>query len=72
MKILLIACVCLSLGNAFAQSSEKEPAAVVELGGSASQSLTGDGASFGPTVAVEVTPIENHLELEAGVTALFK
>ena len=72
MKILLIACVCLSLGNAFAQSSEKEPAAVVELGGSASHGLTGEGASFGPTVALEVTPIENHLELEAGVTALFR
>jgi hypothetical protein len=73
---VLIACLCLSCGNAVAQSVEKpvekEPAAVVELGGSASQSLTGDGASFGPTVAVEVTPIENHLELEAGVTALFK
>ena len=58
MKILLIACVCLSLGNAFAQSSEKEPAAVVELGGSASHGLTGEGASFDPTVALEVTPID--------------
>lgn len=72
IRSVLIACFCLSFGNAFAQSVEKEPAATVELGGSASQSLTGDGASFGPTVAVEVTPIENHLELEAGVTALFK
>jgi hypothetical protein len=73
---VLIVCLCLSFGNAFAQSVEKsvenEPAAIVELGGAASQSLTGDGASFGPTVAVEVTPIENRLELEAGVTALLK
>ncbi len=29
------------------------------------------GSSFGPTVAAEVTPIENWLELEAGVTPLF-
>jgi len=28
-------------------------------------------SSFGPTVAVEVTPIENRLELEAGVIQLF-
>jgi hypothetical protein len=69
---VLIACLCLSFGNALAQSSEKEPAAVVEVGASASQSVTGDGTSFGPTVAVEVTPIENRLELEAGVTSLFK
>ena len=29
------------------------------------------GSSFGPDVAVEITPIENWLELEAGVTPLF-
>jgi hypothetical protein len=73
-RSVLIACLYLSFGNAFAQSgdSDKEPAAVVEVGGSVSQGLTGDGASFGPTVAVEVTPIENRLELEAGVTSLFR
>ena len=54
------------------KSVENEPAAVVEIGGAASQSLTGEGASFGPTVALEVTPIENRLELEAGVTSLFR
>jgi hypothetical protein len=72
VKILLIVCLCLAVGNAFAQSVDREPAAIVELGGSASQSLTGDGSSFGPTVALEITPIENRLELEAGVTALFR
>jgi hypothetical protein len=69
---VLMASLCLFCGNAFAQSDEKEPVAVVEIGGAASQSVTGGGASFGPTVAVEVTPIENWLELEAGVTPLFK
>jgi len=64
--------LCLSFGNAFAQSADKEPAAIVEIGGSASQSLTGDGSSLGPSVALEVTPIENRPELEAGVTALFR
>jgi hypothetical protein len=35
-------------------------------------SITEGGSSFGPTIAVEVTPIENWLELEAGVTPLFR
>ena len=66
-----IAFLFLCLGNAFAQSVDKEPVAVVELGGAAGWSLKGGGSSFGPTVAVEVTPIENWLELEGGVTRLF-
>ena len=70
-RLVLIASLCF-FGNAFAQSDEQELAAVVEVGGAASQSVTGAGASFGPTVAVEVTPIEKWLELEAGVTPLFK
>jgi hypothetical protein len=61
----------LFLGNASGQPAEEEPAAVVELGGAASRSLNDGGGSFGPDVAVEVTPIENWLELEAGVTPLF-
>jgi len=44
---------------------------VVELGGAIGWSLNGSGPSFGPDVAVEVTPIEKWLELEAGVTPLF-
>jgi hypothetical protein len=71
MKMLLIVCLCLAVENAFAQSSEKEPVAIVELGGAASYGLTGEGASFGPNVAVEVTPLENWLEIETGVTPLF-
>lgn len=58
-------------GSCFAQSVEKEPAAIVELGAAAAASLKGGGWSFGPSLAVEVTPIENWLELEAGVTPLF-
>ena len=58
-------------GNALAQSVDQEPAAVVELGGAPDWSLKDRGWSFGPTAAVEVTPIENWLELEAGVTPTF-
>ena len=52
--------------------SKKEPAAVIELGAAADRSLTEARSSFGATAAVEVTPIENWLELEAGVTPLFR
>ncbi len=59
-------------GGAFAQSDEqKEPAAVVEIGAAPGWSVSGAGWSLSPTVAVEVTPIENWLELEAGVTPIF-
>jgi hypothetical protein len=43
----------------------------VELGGAADWNVKDGRSSVGPTVAVEVTPIENWLELEAGVTPLF-
>ncbi len=70
-KFVLIASLFLCAGNLFAQSEEKEPVAVVELGGAAGWSLKNGAGGYGPTVAVEVTPIENWLELEAGVTPLF-
>jgi hypothetical protein len=53
------------------QAEEKEPSAVVEIGGAGDWSLQDGSASFGPTIAVEVTPIEHWLEIEAGVTSLF-
>jgi hypothetical protein len=60
-------------GNAFAQAvdTEPEPVAIVELGGAGSWNLKDGGSSFGADVAAEVTPIENWLEIEAGVTPLF-
>src|SRR5580658_10371227 len=70
-KSVLLASWFLCSGNALAQSADKDPAAIVELGAAPSQSLSGGGASFGPDVAVEVTPIENWLEIEAGVAPLF-
>lgn len=72
-KILLAAALTLSARCTHAQSAEvdKDPKAVVEVGAAANRSLSGEGSSFGPNVAVEVTPIENWLELEAGVTPLF-
>lgn len=67
---MAFALICVRQSSA--QSLDTEPRAVIELGGAASRSFTEGQSSFGPTVAVEVTPIENWLELEAGVTPLFR
>jgi hypothetical protein len=73
-KFVLLGALLLCCSSAYAQSTDQEPkeVAVVELGAAAERSLTEGNSSFGPTVAVEVTPIENWLELEAGVTPLFR
>ena len=70
-KSLLLASLFIWPGRASAQSVDKEPAAVIEFGGAASRDL-GGGSSLGPDLAVEVTPIENWLELEAGIAPLFR
>ena len=57
--------------STFSFSQSEKEAAVLEIGPAASRSLTDGQSAFGPTVAVEVTPIENKLEIEAGVTPLF-
>src|SRR5579872_7564918 len=48
-----------------------EAAAILELGAEPARSLSGGGWTLSPTVAAEVTPIENWLELEFGVTPTF-
>jgi hypothetical protein len=70
-RFVVLSVMILSSWVALAQSAEKDPAAVIELGAAGSWSIKDAGSSFGPTFAVEVTPIENWLELEAGVTPLF-
>lgn len=49
---------------------QKEAIAIAEFGGAASHDLKG-GSSFGYSMAVEVTPIEDWLELEFGVSPTF-
>jgi hypothetical protein len=68
--VIVFALIC--SGRSFAQSLEKEPVAVVEFGGAGALSLTEGQSSLGSTVALELTPIENRLELEAGVAPLFR
>jgi hypothetical protein len=70
MLLFLATLLCSVL--AVAQPDEKEPVAILELGGAAGWSLKDGASNFGPAAAVEVTPIENWLELEAGVTPLFR
>jgi hypothetical protein len=52
-------------------AAEKEPTAIVEIGGAGEWSLTDHAGRFGPAVSVEVTPIPEWLEIETGVTSLF-
>jgi hypothetical protein len=73
---LALTAIFLCAGNVFAQLADqpidKEPVAVLELGWAPGWSLNDGAFSSGPTVAVEVTPIENRLELEMGTTAAFR
>jgi hypothetical protein len=71
IKYSLAAAFSLCLGHAFGQRGQQRTLAVVELGAAPGRSLTDHASSFGPTAALEVTPIEKWLELEAGVTASF-
>jgi hypothetical protein len=68
---LLIALTFFLAAPVSARAADSEAAAVLELGGSVGRSLDGSAASSGPTLAVEVTPLEKYLELEAGVTRTF-
>jgi len=52
-------------------SEEKEPIAILEIGMATSVNVPGTSATFAPNIAVEATPIENWLELEAGVSPFF-
>jgi hypothetical protein len=67
MKVALLVTL-LFAGKAFGQVEEKEPVAILEIGAAGEWALTHGTPSYGPSVAVEVTPIKERLEIEAGVT----
>jgi hypothetical protein len=50
---------------------DNDPKAILELGASTSWNFNGGAATFAPNLAAEITPIENWLELEAGVSPFF-
>jgi hypothetical protein len=67
----LMAALLLFATQVHAAEKDKEPFAEIEIGSAGEWGLSGGGLSFGPTVAVEFTPIEHWLEIEAGVSPLF-
>ena len=60
-----------SSGHPQKASEDKDPIAIVELGAATSWNFSGGAATFAPNLAAEVTPIENWLELEAGVSPFY-
>jgi hypothetical protein len=69
---LLVASVFAFAHTALSQTPDKDPAAILEFGGTASVNPKDGTASYGPSFSVEVTPIEEWLEIEAGTTPLFR
>jgi hypothetical protein len=45
--------------------------AILEVGAATNWNLSGGSASFAPNLAAECTPVENWLELEAGVSPFY-
>ncbi len=71
---VLFLCAGLFAQDPHASAPEKkaeEEVAVVEIGAAPSRNLKDHTSSLGPTLAVEVSPVEHWLELEAGVTPSF-
>jgi len=60
-----------SSGHPPPATEDKDPIAIVELGAATSWNFSGGAATFAPNLAAEVTPIENWLELEAGVSPFY-
>ena len=60
-----------SSGHAQKAGEDKDPIAIVELGAATDWNFSGGAATFAPNLAAEVTPIENWLELEAGVSPFY-
>lgn len=52
-------------------AQEDDPVAILEVGASTNWNFSGGAATFAPNLAVECTPIENWLELEAGVSPFY-
>ncbi len=50
---------------------DDDPSVILEVGAATSWNTTGGAATFAPNLAAETTPIENWLELEAGVSPFF-
>jgi hypothetical protein len=54
-----------------ANKDNDAPVAILELGAAMSWNVNGGAATFAPNLAAEITPIENWLELEAGISPFY-
>jgi hypothetical protein len=54
------------------RAQEKEPFAVVELGAATERSIQDGTSSVGPSAAVEFPVIKDWLEIETGISPLFR
>jgi hypothetical protein len=73
MKVISAATLSLmaALGQAFGQThADNDRGAVLEIRAAGEWGLGDRKSSFGPTFALEVTPIEHWLEIEVGLTPL--
>ena len=52
-------------------NEDQDPSVIMEVGVATNWNFSGGAATFAPNLAAEVTPIENWLELEAGVSPFF-
>jgi hypothetical protein len=78
--LLLLACLPLlaqaaydnnSVHSTNASPENDDTVAILEVGASTNWNFSGGAATFAPNLAAECTPIENWLELEAGVSPFF-
>jgi hypothetical protein len=78
-SVCMFSCLPVHGQNSFQESSvplrataeDKDPKAIFEVGAATSWNLSGGAATFAPNLAAEITPIENWLELEAGVSLFY-
>ena len=68
---VLLAVLLLIAGMARAEDKEREPFAILEIGGAGEWGLREGSRSFGPSIAAEFDVIKEWLEIEAGFTPLF-
>src|SRR6201996_5082753 len=54
-----------------ASTDTDDTVAILEVGASTNWNFNGGAATFAPNLAAEITPIENWLELEAGVSPFY-
>jgi hypothetical protein len=72
VQVLLVAGLMAAPGEIVAseRSDDDHRGAVLEIGTAGEWGLKDGKTSIGPSIAIEVTPIEHWLEIEAGITPL--